>query len=103
MSCLSHIIEAVEIVKSIRRIDRDQFPVPITFFSEKDVWLYVAVTDDRTCMECRQWESDPQFTGNMVRSFFPFLEIVDTDRIEVHNHPNCRCYLERVVEEEKHE
>lgn len=103
MTCLQHVIEAVEAVKATQRIDRTQYPIPTTFFSHKDVWHYVAMTDDRTCNECLRWEEDPQFTGDMLRSFFPNLTIVDADLIEVHIHPNCRCYLERQVEEQKDE
>ena len=88
----------MEVVEAVRRIDRGEFPAGITFFSVMDVWRYVAVLDGVTCEVCRQYEGFEEFTGAMLRSLFPFLEIVDTDLIMVNAHPNCRCYLERVMQ-----
>lgn len=93
-----NLIEIVEVVKATQRVDRDLFPENITFFSRADTWRYVAVLDDRTCEVCRRYEGHEEFTGAMLHSLFPFLEIVDVDLIMVHAHLNCRCYLERVIQ-----
>ena len=95
---MSQTTEIVEVVKAVQRVDRTLFPENITFFSRLDTWRYVAVLDGRTCEVCRQYEGHEEFTGAMLRSLFPFLEIVDVDMITVNAHPNCRCYLERVIE-----
>jgi hypothetical protein len=72
---------------------------PPTFFSVNDVWMYVEISDDKTCMDCHanaQLEGGGMYYGNHLRAFFPYLEILDDDTIKVNEHPNCRCLLVRV-------
>ncbi len=52
--------------------------------------------DNRVCEECLSHEHKT-FMGNEIRLTFPYWEVVDLERIDVHVHPNCRCYLDRVL------
>jgi len=94
-------LEAVQAVEAVRkaqkRIDREQYPESTTFFSENDLWEYDAVADTVVCEECRYYEEIGTFNGDLLRTFFPYMEIVDSDEIEVNVHPNCRCVLKRVI------
>lgn len=73
-------------------------PYRATFFSEHDIWLYQAVIDSRVCPICTAHEETERFYGNHLRSTFPYLEIIDVQTIKVNAHPNCRCFLSRLIE-----
>jgi len=107
MSETADIIGVVEAVKAVQRIKLEHRHEPgptATFFSEHDVWLYVAVIDSKVCEACRENEkwSDIHggFKGDHLRSHFPYLEIIDVNTIAANVHPNCRCYLTRKLEHE---
>lgn len=100
------VIQAVEAVqKAQRRIEPEHRHRPgetATFFSEHDIWLYVAVMDAKVCEACRRNEDWNDryggFRGTHLRAHFPFLEIIDVNTIAANVHPNCRCYLVRLLE-----
>lgn len=95
------LIQIVKAVKAVRRIERPvawQPHKPVTFFSVHDVWLYVAVMDSKVCEQCRKYEDIGRFRGNHLRATFPYLEIVGTNTIMANVHPNCRCFLFRIIE-----
>lgn len=92
---------AVIAVSSTKRIERPLAAFPrATFFSEHDVWLFVEVMDERTCPLCRRYAEHGDFHGNHLRLNFPRLKIEDVNTISANVHPNCRCYLNRLLEEE---
>jgi len=101
MSC-SGIIEAIRVIEAVleakKRIDFPTRP-SVTFFSQKDQWLYVAVLDAKVCDLCRSHEEKNIFYGNELRRTFPNLEVIDEDMIQVNEHPSCRCFLMRYVGE----
>ncbi len=68
-----------------------------TYFSIYDGWLYHFVSDDRLCERCAEFAVEQLFAGNDIRFRFPYLEVIDTEEIEVNVHPHCRCYLTRMV------
>jgi len=92
-------IKAVEIVDSIQR-KPEEYEI-ITFFSKEDVWEFNSVFDNHRCEACEAHEETGFFNGNVLRSAFPDLEIIDADLIRVNVHLNCRCYLIRVTERKK--
>ena len=94
-------VQAVQAVLDKKWIPEGEFPPSTTFFSIMDRWQYNAIMDTRVCELCRQYEDFGEFNGAMLRTFFPYLEIVDVGLILAHVHPNCRCYLERVMEKEE--
>ncbi len=55
-------------------------------------WMYVAVMDERTCMDCDRY-SAAVFTTAEVHRFFPFATEVSYDLMYPDVHPNCRCLL----------
>jgi hypothetical protein len=60
------------------------------------MWWFRPKRDDRgPCITCQTY-ADNQFSGDFLRSTFPYLNIVDEDTIEALVHPNCRCYLSRL-------
>jgi hypothetical protein len=89
------VARAVEAVEAKQRVPADT-PRAITFFSKNDEWIFTAVMDNDVCFDCRQYENKT-FTGDMLRSLFPFLEIQDLETILPHVHPNCRCHLDRTL------
>lgn len=98
MKYVANIVRAVEAVEAYRRIP-DKLK-HLTFFSHDDWWIYHAVLDGRTCPQCEAYAKgvEAQFSGEFLRSMFPYLEIVDEDTIMANVHPNCRCWLERAKE-----
>jgi hypothetical protein len=96
--------ELVDVVKAVieakKRIIPDIVDAPgFTYFGARDSWLYFEFDDARICPECRSWGTITVYQGNHLRDKFPFLEVISRDRIQVNVHPNCRCYLRRMVEE----
>ena len=79
-------------MEALKRVNRDQFPMSMTFFSRVDTWQYVEVIDTRTCDVCRGYAEAGPYMGAMLRSLFPYLEIEDVDIIMVNVHDHCRCY-----------
>jgi len=97
---------AIAVAVALEAKKRIDFPTRpgVTFFSQKDQWLYVAVLDAKVCDVCRSHEEKNIFYGNELRRTFPNLEVIDEDMIQVNEHPNCRCFLMRYVgEPEEHE
>lgn len=92
---LLNLIEIVQAVEATTRIPTDT-PAVITYFSKKDDWIFTAVFDSKVCDDCLQYEHET-FTGDMLRSLFPYLEIKDLETIMVNAHPGCRCRLERIL------
>lgn len=63
------------------------------------MWHYVEISDSKLCPVCRanaRMEGG-YYTGNRIRGFFPYLEILDVNTVKVNEHPNCRCVLVRVA------
>jgi len=72
-----------------------------------DIWLFQEVVDERTCELCRRHaeheDYHEDYHGDRLRGLFPYLEIMDYGTIRANVHPNCRCYLVRLLEEVKKE
>jgi len=96
---MSSVIQVIKVIESLPRIEKP-FRFGVTFFSEKDLWRFQAIVDAHTCEQCSRFEEHGEWHGNHLRLSFPFLEIVDENMIQANIHPNCRCYLVRVQEEE---
>lgn len=92
------VVQVVQAVQDKKWIPEGEFPASTTFFSILDLWKYNAIMDTRVCELCRQYEDFEEFNGAMLRTFFPNLEIVSVGLIMANVHPNCRCYLERVIQ-----
>ena len=92
------LIQIVEAVKAVQRIPSDV--ADVTFFSESDVWLYNAIVDERLCDRCHAAQEIGVFLGDEIRRLFPRLEIMTAMLIMVNLHPNCRCFLYRLIQEE---
>lgn len=90
---MSHIVAVVD---ATQRIPHELVPHDVTFFSDLDQWSYVALTE--ACESCLEYESGTIYPGSSLRSLFPYLEVIDIDTIAVNVHPNCQCYLERIVD-----
>ena len=93
---ISQIVEAVRAIETVNQFNQSKFGVDVTFFTKQDQWQYIAVMDDRTCGPCLTLEL-LTFVGNDLVHLFPYLDVVDTDTILAYIHPNCRCYLRRVI------
>ena len=79
----------------------------VTYFSIEDVWLFQARSDTKVCPVCLALEDEYEFPGNHLRGRFPYLQILDMNTIGGSGpggtglvHPNCRCYLVRLLEPE---
>ena len=66
-----------------------------SYFSVDDFWSY-ETSGDNTCTLCTAFNNQV-FSGDMLQSTFPALEVVDSMTLAVYVHPNCRCLLKRVV------
>lgn len=67
------------------------------FFGENDWWLFIAVMDNHTCMQCQDYADRGIFNGVDLRRLFPYLEVESENRVWANVHPNCRCFLVRMV------
>ena len=98
MSAIEAVL-AVHALESQKRVPPDSEQ---TFFSKFDLWMYNAVLDDRLCDMCLEYEKQPRWFGNQIRTEFPYLEILDDNTIKTHTHmprdDNCRCTLTRVTD-----
>lgn len=102
MSQLEQVISAaVAVFEAQKRIPYDLRAH--SFFSKMDLWQYIAITDDKTCETCLDYDTR-FFTGDELRSKFPHLQIISEDQIlaRVHmtlwNQDTCRCVLQRITE-----
>lgn len=94
-------IKAVEIVDALQR-KPEEYRI-LSFFGEYDLWLYVPVYDERLCEKCEAHAKTQVFRGPELRSTFPYLKIVDEDKIMANVHPNCRCELYRIISFRRYE
>jgi hypothetical protein len=68
-----------------------------SFFSAFDLYQYIAITDDRTCKLCMQFDK-MIISGDFIRAYYPYLEIITPNQMLPQVHPNCRCTLLRVTD-----
>lgn len=111
MLMTAQVVRAVRVVEAVKRITdplQKYSEQGITFFSRLDVWLFDARLDSKTCELCRLYDDIGIFYGYSIRGIFPHLKILDRDTIGGDGpgdtglvHPNCRCRLNRMLEEEK--
>ena len=69
------------------------------------IWAYRTMLDEKVCEECWSFE-DREFVceeNESPRRYFEYAEEVTEDYWNVRLHPNCRCYLELVDENEEEE
>ena len=67
----------------------------VTFFSQYDLWDYSNI-NYHTCKNCIE-NSSTIYQGDMLRSLFPYLVILDEETIWPSVHPNCTCTMKRVT------
>ena len=68
-----------------------------SFYSRFDLYQYIAITDDRTCKLCMEFDR-MIISGDFIRAYYPRLEIIGPSQMLPHVHPNCRCTLLRVTD-----
>ena len=91
---LYQVVQAVKAVDALKR-KPEEYKYQ-SFFSELDLWQFIAITDDRTCAACMNYDTR-FYKGNELRTEFEFLLIIDEDTILAQVHPNCRCELHRIT------
>jgi len=70
----------------------------LTYFSLFDHWDLQAQWDERLCVWCKRMEQVGIYNGDVLRRWFPYLEILDMNTIAANVHPNCRCLLVRIID-----
>lgn len=60
---------------------------------------YTAISDDKTCEQCNQYDGG-LMTREEMWNTFPHLEKITDLLYYPHVHPNCRCILTMEEEEE---
>lgn len=95
-SQLSRIAEVVLAVIEARKRVPDDLQGQ-SFFGEMDLWMFIAIADDRICMRCDVLNFTV-WKGTELRSMFDWLTILDGDTIMPNVHQNCRCELVRITE-----
>lgn len=89
-------LKAVQIVDAVKRKPSEHRRQ--SFFGMYDLWEYIAVYDDVLCEKCYGFAEREVYRGSHLRAIFPYLEIHDENRIDVHVHPHCRCMLLRILD-----
>src|SRR5665647_3664719 len=70
----------------------------VTFFTSYDYWEVHLVNNERgPCGKCQYYIGVGVLTGEWLQGMFPWLKIVDDDEIKCNIHPNCQCFLKRVL------
>ena len=91
------IILATQLVSAV--IDKSWIPEELQgtrFFSSEDIWVFIPSWDAKQCDECGEYALGiPFMAGSQLRSSFPYLDIVDENKINANVHPRCRCVLTR--------
>ena len=59
---------------------------------QRKLWLFVAITDNRTCTQCMRFDR-LLMTEREIIDNFPYLERVSDLVWFPRVHPNCRCEL----------
>ena len=111
MTCeCNHVLNAVLAVQALEGAQhRKNFPTRpgVTFFSEKDVWIWQARGD--ACPLCDPLDGTT-YTGAHLRATYPYLIILDENTLGGQGyqgggvagaglkHPNCRCVLVRYID-----
>ncbi len=70
----------------------------ITFYGENDQWLFLQSGHPNMCKDCAS-NNGVIYSGDELRSIFPYHVILDTDTIAAYVHPNCTCLLLRAIPE----
>ncbi len=65
------------------------------FFGADDQWLYVKSGNPHLCEDCEGYDGTI-FSGDELRSEFPYLRIIDQNAINPNVHPHCECLLIRL-------
>lgn len=99
-------VKAVIAVQTKMAADARRGKIPpylrhLTFFGKHDMWKYHEVSDNRQCNDCSRYAKKPVYFGDALRAFFPHLEIIDENRINLNVHEHCRCWLSRFKLEEE--
>ena len=102
-SSLLDVLDAVEAVQAVEKLWKPQvYRDDVTFFSSQDIWVFIPSWDAKQCDVCGEYAlGTPEYTGDKLRSIFPYLEIDDDATIHAMVHPNCRCILIRFSEYSK--
>lgn len=95
MSSLWQIIHVVQVIDAVKRKPEEYKRQ--SFFGFYDLWHYIPVFDERLCHICEGYARRKVFRGTELRKSFAHLMIVDEDLIFASVHPNCRCYLFRII------
>ena len=97
-------MEALQAVQLVQGIQKASWVPPdlhgeTTFFSATDSWQYVRSDHPRMCEECDSYHLSV-YTGDTLRSTFPYLQIIDTNFIYPKVHMHCFCGLVRLYSAE---
>jgi hypothetical protein len=91
------ILEAVQAVKAVEKA-KQRIPKEIrgvTFYSTNDNWQYYESESQNMCSDCHSYNLDV-YSGDELRSSFPYHEVVNESFIYAHVHPHCVCFMVRV-------
>ena len=70
----------------------------VTFFTSYDYWaLHLVNAKTGPCGKCQYYSGVGVLTGDLLQGMFPYLKVVDDNTIKCDIHPNCKCYLTRVL------
>ena len=95
------VASAIAVFEAQKRIPADL--ADHSFFGKLDLWQYIAITDDKTCETCLDYDTR-FFLGDDLRLEFPDLKVIGEDMIlaKVHitlwGQDTCRCVLQRITE-----
>lgn len=98
------LLSLINVVKAVEEAKTRLTGYKQSFFSEYDLWTYHAKWSDPTepCIVCKELGFSAGvasvWSGVHLRKYFPYLTIADANRINVNQHPNCRCWLQRITD-----
>lgn len=95
------LIEIVEAVVAVQSVFEATSRIPsgmrgLTFYGAGDEWLFLESGHKNMCDDCGSFNLQI-FSGRELRRLFPYHRILDANTIEALVHPNCSCFLVRVV------
>lgn len=95
------LIGIVGAVAAVQMVDEARSRIPdglrgLTFYSADDEWLFLGSGHPHMCGDCASYDGDI-YSGDELRSAFPYHTILDENTIAASVHPNCSCLLTRAV------
>jgi hypothetical protein len=96
---INAVLAVQAVIEARQRIPQELKDQGLSFFSINDLYHYFGLADDKLCDACQQYDGET-LNGAELRRLFPFMEIDSENIIYPKVHPNCRCMIIRLKQDD---